>query len=105
MDTGSYHKTWHRCRREVLALAARSSDEDNQADTPHTSCVDTDHQDCSGASSAHVEDSEIESDQSPASSDILESDFSSNLEECESSGGSDIELDLNDINNTPSFDV
>ena len=49
MDTGSYHKTWHRCRRKVLALAARSSDEENQADTPHTSCVDTDHQDCSGA--------------------------------------------------------
>lgn len=93
----AYHKTWRRCRTEVLALAAHSSsDEGNEVieGVHHSPSADA-----SSTSSAHTGGSDIESDHSSSSSDTLESDFSSNLEEYESSGVSDIEVDINDTPN------
>ncbi|XP_038062953.1 uncharacterized protein LOC119733615 [Patiria miniata] len=99
----AYHKTWRRCRTEVHALAAHgsSSDEDNQVleRTHYSSSGQDEHLGCVVASptSAHTDSSDIESGHCPSnSSAILESDFNSNLEDDDSSGGSDIELDTND---------
>ena len=102
----AYHKTWRRCRTEVLALAANSSgDEDDQANLTAPESISGDnHEDFNDALQANRhESSDNGSVHCSGDSTILESDFDSDLEDYipDSSGLSDVEIDAND---TPTLD-